>query len=377
MSEKIILNKKLSIDNDDRKIMSFLQANPDLTHSEIADKINKSQPAVGARILKLERKGLQVTQYGVNLKQNKLSVALVSMHAKKPKDVLDMIEHCPFVLNAFKTSGKTNVLVWLVGSNIDKLEEIVEVHFRSQADISHVNMSIVIEPINQLVLPVDFNFEHHNSILCGENCHAVTQEREKASKDYEPAPKESTVNKAFDIDDDDKRIIMFLQKDPEMTHSSIGDKIGKSQPAIGARINKLRQKNFLAIQKGVNFKSVDQFHLVEVSISALNTQRIMKRMEMCPFVITGFRTTGDTSVVVYIAGHSLEKIDDIIDFCIRSDENVKEIETSILLKYMKDLVLPYNFDCEFMEDIGCLECKYCSMKISSQGAAILAKTPQE
>nr|MDO8085315.1 Lrp/AsnC family transcriptional regulator [Candidatus Sigynarchaeum springense] len=374
MAEKILLNKKLSIDSDDRKIMSLLQENPDLTHSEIAEKINKSQPAVGARILKLERKGLQATQYGIELRENKLSIALIAMHAKDPKAVLDMIACCPYVINAFKTSGKTNVLVWLVGSRLEKLEEIVEIHFRSKSDITHVNMSVVIETINRLVLPINFNFESHNNIKCGEGCHALLAERAEIGANYVPFKGESDVNKTFNIDDDDKRIIMYLQGNPEMTHSSIGEMIGKSQPAVGARIAKLKDKKFLGIQKGVNFRVVDQFHLVQVAISALNSTKILERMRKCPFIITGFRSTGDTSLVVYIAGHSLEKIDDIIDFYLRSDENVKEIETAIVLKYMKDLILPYNFDCEFLEDIGCLECKHCSTIISKKGLGEAVKT---
>jgi len=377
MSEKIILNKKLAIDNDDRKIMSLLQANPDLTHSEIAEKINKSQPAVGARILKLERKGLQATQYGIDLRENKFSIALVTMHAKKPNEILDMIACCPFVINAFKTSGKTNVLVWLVGTRLEKLEEIVEIHFRSKPDITHVNMAVIIETINQLILPVDFNFELHNSIRCGESCHSLLEERIKAGSDYAPFKGDSDIKKMFGVDDDDKRIIMYLQENPEITHSAIGEKIGKSQPAVGARIAKLKEKKFLGIQKGVNFKVVDQFHIVQVAISALNSTKIQERMKKCPFIITGFRSTGDTSLIVYIAGHSLEKIDDIIDFCVRSDENVKEIETAIILKYMKNLVLPYNFDCEFLEDIGCLECKHCSAVFPKKVTGSTAKASRD
>ncbi len=323
--------------------------------------------------MKLERKGLQATQYGIELRDNKFSIALVTMHAKDPKSVLDLIACCPYVINAFKTSGKTNVLVWLVGSRLDKIEEIVEIHFRSKSDITHVNMSVVIETINRLVLPLNFNFESHNNVKCGEGCHALLLERTASGADYAPFKGESDVNKSFNVDDDDKRIIMYLQENPEMTHSSIGEKIGKSQPAVGARIAKLKDKKFLGIQKGVNFRVVDQFHLVQVAISALNSTKILERMRKCPFIITGFRSTGDTSLVVYIAGHSLEKIDDIIDFCVRSDENVKEIETAIILKYMKDLVLPYNFDCEFIEDIGCLECKHCSAQFSKKIPAGAAK----
>ncbi|MBN2150250.1 MAG: Lrp/AsnC family transcriptional regulator [Candidatus Lokiarchaeota archaeon] len=365
MAEKVLLNKKLAIDSDDRRIMALFQKAPDLTHGEISEKINKSQPAVGARILKLERKRLLVRQYGIDLGENKLSIALVTMHAKYPKPVLDTIACCPYVINAFKTSGKTNILVWLVGSRLDKIEEIVDTQFRSKPDITHVNMSVVIETVNRLVLPINFNFESHNTLKCGEECHALLLERANSTVDYVPVKGESDVNKTFNIDDVDKRIMMCLQDNPEMTHFSIGERIGKSQPAVGTRIAKLKGKKFFGIQKGVNFRLVDQFHLVQVAISALNSTRMLERVRRCPFIITGFHSTGDASLVVYIAGYSLEKIDEIIDFCVRSDENVKEIETAIILKYMKDLVLPYNFDCESLEDTDCLECKNCSALVGT------------
>ncbi|MHA1793401.1 MAG: Lrp/AsnC family transcriptional regulator [Promethearchaeota archaeon] len=377
MSEKIVLNKLLGIDNDDRKIMSLLQKSPDLTHSEIADKINKSQPAVGARILKLERKGLQVTQFGLDMKHNKLVMALLMMHAKNPKELFEMISSCPYVINAFKTSGKTNILVWLTGTNLEKIEEIVEIHFRSKPDITNVNMAVVIEPISSLIVPIDFNMEFHDSVRCGEECHNLLIERLQKREDYTPIKKSSVINKLLKIDDDDKRIIMYLEKDPDITHSEIGEKIGKSQPAVGARITKLKNRKILGVQKGVNFKKVDQFHLVQVLISASNSTKILQRMKLCPFIITGFRTTGTSSLIVYVAGHSLEKVDEIIDFCIRSDENVKEIETAIILKYLRDLILPYNFDCDFLEDIGCVECRYCSAHLSKSMVDASIKEPND
>ena len=44
----------LEIDDTDKEIIELLQENPDITHSEISEKVHKSQPAVGARIIKLK-----------------------------------------------------------------------------------------------------------------------------------------------------------------------------------------------------------------------------------------------------------------------------------------------------------------------------------
>ena len=61
--------KKLKLDNTDRKIISLLQENPKVTHSEIAEKIKRSQPTVGMRIKKLTKKGILRIQPGINFKK--------------------------------------------------------------------------------------------------------------------------------------------------------------------------------------------------------------------------------------------------------------------------------------------------------------------
>ncbi|MFW9820706.1 MAG: AsnC family transcriptional regulator, partial [Candidatus Thorarchaeota archaeon] len=53
--KKKTFNELLSIDDDDKRIIEMIEKDPDITHSDIAKEIDKSQPAVGARIIKLER----------------------------------------------------------------------------------------------------------------------------------------------------------------------------------------------------------------------------------------------------------------------------------------------------------------------------------
>jgi len=51
--KKKSFNELLKIDEADKKIIEMIEENPDITHSDIAKEIEKSQPAVGARIIKL------------------------------------------------------------------------------------------------------------------------------------------------------------------------------------------------------------------------------------------------------------------------------------------------------------------------------------
>jgi len=179
--------QSLDIDGDDRKILSLVQKNANITQAEIAATINKIQPAVGARLLKLERKRLLSTQFGINLSATRIPMALVRMYAKHSKEILKSIECCPNVLNAFTTLGRTNITVILAGSSIEKLEDIVEQHFRSNPEIKHVEMAVVMEPINETILPVDLSIETHDALKCGAACHAKAATRAGSDARYEPA----------------------------------------------------------------------------------------------------------------------------------------------------------------------------------------------
>ncbi len=82
----------LGIDDADYKIIEMMEENPDITHSEIAREIEKSQPAVGARIIKLERKHLLTKIVGFNVKEVDIKVGIVFVSTKDVETVVSKIE---------------------------------------------------------------------------------------------------------------------------------------------------------------------------------------------------------------------------------------------------------------------------------------------
>ncbi len=84
-------NDILNIDDDDKKIIEMIEENPNITHSDIATEIGKSQPAVGARIIKLERKHLLAKQVGFNIKKVDIKVAIVYVATKDVETVVQKI----------------------------------------------------------------------------------------------------------------------------------------------------------------------------------------------------------------------------------------------------------------------------------------------
>ncbi len=168
-----MISDKLKLDDIDRRIITLVQDDPNLTHTEIALKINRSQPTVGMRIKKLEKEGILQFQPGINFRKVELYLATVELNTKRPNEVLEMAKFCPFMLNAFRLSGAHNIMILLVSSKLDKLDNIVNYHFRSDPDVQYVSMNMVTEIAKDFIMPVDFDSEEHNPTIeagCGEKC---------------------------------------------------------------------------------------------------------------------------------------------------------------------------------------------------------------
>lgn len=170
--KKKTFNEILSIDDDDKKIIEMIEQNPDITHSDIAKEIEKSQSAVGARIIKLERKHLLTKQVGFNVKKVDIKVAIVFVSTKDVDIIVEKIKGCPFINHAFKISGEYNVLCFISASDLQTIERLIDLCFRRDPNVLNVKTNVLIESIHDFVVPIDFQIENFDekSSYCGPNC---------------------------------------------------------------------------------------------------------------------------------------------------------------------------------------------------------------
>ncbi|MFX1572122.1 MAG: Lrp/AsnC family transcriptional regulator [Promethearchaeota archaeon] len=154
-----MISEKIGIDDIDCKIMELIQKEPNLTHTEIASYVNRSQPTVGMRIKKLENLGVLKYQAGINIKVADLCFARVELQTKNPKKVINIVKNCPFMLNAFRLSGDSNMCILIVGLHFKDLDHIVNYHFRNDPDVIDARIDIISEVIEDFVLPIHLNFE--------------------------------------------------------------------------------------------------------------------------------------------------------------------------------------------------------------------------
>ena len=170
MMKKKSFNELLSIDDDDKKIIEMIEKDPDITHSDIAKEIEKSQPAVGARIIKLERKHLLTKQVGFNVQKVDIKVAIAYISTKDVDRIVDKIVDCPFINHAFKISGEYNVLCFIAASDLQTIEKIIDLCFRKAPEVINVKTNIIIDSIHDFVVPIDFQIEKFDGRHCGSGC---------------------------------------------------------------------------------------------------------------------------------------------------------------------------------------------------------------
>ncbi|MFX0004203.1 MAG: Lrp/AsnC family transcriptional regulator [Candidatus Hermodarchaeota archaeon] len=165
-----MISDKIGIDDIDCKIIDLIQKEPNLTHTEIANYVNRSQPTVGMRIKKLENLGVLKYQAGINIRVADLCFARIELQTKNPKHVFDTVKKCPFMLTAFRLSGDTNVSILLAGLTLKELDQVVNNHFRGNPEVTKVHMDIIEDISSDFVLPIDLTLEFGEISFKGTCC---------------------------------------------------------------------------------------------------------------------------------------------------------------------------------------------------------------
>ena len=168
--KKLALNEKLNLDDRDNTILSLIQKNSNISQEEIAKKINLSQPSVGARIQKLRKKGILHTINGVNFRIVDLSLAKVDVNATDTAAIISEFKDCPFFINALITSGKHNLCLFFMATNLKRLEGIVNHHLRGNEKVKEIEMNIIISTAKDFVMPLNIDYESKSQLACDQNC---------------------------------------------------------------------------------------------------------------------------------------------------------------------------------------------------------------
>jgi len=169
-NKKIQFNEKLGLDTRDNIILSLLQKNPEISQEEIAKKIKLSQPSVGARIRKLQQKGILYIVNGVNFRIVDLNLAKVDVYATDTTAIINEFKDCPFFINGLITSGHHNLCLLFMATDLKRLEGIVNYHLRGNPKVKDVQLNIVISTAKDFVLPLNIDYDNQYQTSHEQHC---------------------------------------------------------------------------------------------------------------------------------------------------------------------------------------------------------------
>ncbi|MDG6218157.1 MAG: Lrp/AsnC family transcriptional regulator [Candidatus Thermoplasmatota archaeon] len=144
----------ITLDEKDRKIITLLHDNQEISQENIAKQIHLSQPAVAMRIKKLKENGVVDQIIGVNLNKVGIYVAIVFVRTTNTTKILNMFRNCPFFLNGFVISGEKNLMLLLAGEDLSSLESMIDERLRSDEDVQSADFNIMISSIKEFIMPI-------------------------------------------------------------------------------------------------------------------------------------------------------------------------------------------------------------------------------
>ncbi len=160
------LSAKLGIDERDNIILSMIQDNPEVSQEQIAKRIKLSQPSVGARIRKLQQKGILKGINGVNFRRVELHLVKVEINATDTRSIIEEFMDCPYFINALTTSGRYNIMMLFTGTDLKMIEEVVNNHLRANDKVKELEMNVIISAAKDLVLPLNISAESNKLHNC-------------------------------------------------------------------------------------------------------------------------------------------------------------------------------------------------------------------
>jgi DNA-binding Lrp family transcriptional regulator len=163
-----------AIDDTDKKIICLLSENPQLSQAELSERLEISQPAVSARIHKLEEKGALARLVGTDVKKAQLFLAKVDVSTDNVEQVLKFLETCPLYLNCLLTSGRHNMIIFLMGENIRSVMSCVDSRLRQNLPVKNMEFDLVVTPIRPWIVQIKPNMEKKRITPCGTDCSTCT-----------------------------------------------------------------------------------------------------------------------------------------------------------------------------------------------------------
>jgi DNA-binding Lrp family transcriptional regulator len=165
-----MLKEKIGVDEKDALLLSTIMHDPSTSQQALAKKLGLSQPSVNARVRKLKERGVLVETAGLDAKAAGLALVRVDCTCTDADSLLEKLRCCSFFVNAFILSGKRNLSLFLLGEDLGKVEDIVNIYLRSNSSVRDVELSVVVESAKSFLCSIDLSNEQHHPCADKRGC---------------------------------------------------------------------------------------------------------------------------------------------------------------------------------------------------------------
>ena len=151
------------MDITDKKILTILSENANITASEISTLVNLSVPAVNKRILRMQKEGV-INFFTIVTNPKKLDktitafVFIVMQYGDSIKSLLEYANNEPDVLECYSITGDYDYMLKICAKDIESLEaKILNIKNKRGGMKSHTMISLMEHKFSPTVLPDIFN----------------------------------------------------------------------------------------------------------------------------------------------------------------------------------------------------------------------------
>ncbi|MFU0503517.1 Lrp/AsnC family transcriptional regulator [Pseudaminobacter sp. NGMCC 1.201702] len=144
------------IDQFDRKILSFLQADGRLTNNELSERVNLSASQCSRRRQRLEEDGF-IQGYSARLDRDRLgfplvniiSVTLATHNRDNAQRFAELLSRLPEVQEAHALTGEMDYILKVVTPDLKSLADFVNDVLLPHESVQHVKTAIVLQTLKE------------------------------------------------------------------------------------------------------------------------------------------------------------------------------------------------------------------------------------
>ena len=165
------------------------------------------------------------------------------------------------------------------------------------------------------------------------------------------------------IDEIDRKILRSLSEKPELSQLELSERLKISQPAISARLRKLKETGVLTYSVGTDIKK-SQLFLAKMDIVTTETENVISFFDSCPLYLNSFLTSGKYNLTVLLLGENMRSIMSCVDSHMRNDPLIKDMEFNLIVTPIRDFIVPIRPTLEKKKTIPCeteTDCSNCTL----------------